>query len=95
MKILDFLKFGQRCLGWFWLIEKWLLLVQFDVWKCLGLSIVDLGQLISLEPTPKASSEKVGKSILKSGHNLGFPQTRLGTPVMVLVDLKVVCTGLF
>ena len=55
MKILDFLKFGQRCLGWFWLIEKWLLLVQFDVWKCLGLSIVDLGQLIAFEPTPKTS----------------------------------------
>ena len=77
------------------MIEKWLLLVQFDIWKCLGLSIVDLGQLISLEPTPKASSEKVGKSILKSGHNLGFSQTPLGTPVMVLVDLKVVCIGLF
>ena len=76
------------------MIEKCLLLVQFDVWKCLGLSIVDLGQLISLEPTPKASSEKVGKSLLKSGLNFGFSQTPLGTPVMVLVDMKVVCIGL-
>ena len=76
------------------MIEKCLLLVQFDVWKCLGLSIVDLGQLISLEPTPKASSEKVGNSLLQSGHNVGFSQTPLGTPVMVLVDMKVVCIGL-
>ena len=77
------------------MIEKWLLLVQFDVWKCLGLSNVDLGQLITLEPTPKASRKEVGKSILRSGHNLGFTQTRLGPPVMVLVDRKVVCIGLF
>ena len=76
------------------MIEKLFLLVQFDIWKCLGLSIVDLGQLISLEPTPKASSEKVGKSLLKSGHHFGFSQTPLGTPVMVLVDMKVVCIGL-
>ena len=45
MKILDFLKFGQRCLGWFWLIERLSLLTQIDVWMALGLSNVDLGQL--------------------------------------------------
>ena len=41
MKILDFLKFGQRCLGWFWLIERLSLLAQIDVWMALGLSNVD------------------------------------------------------
>ena len=41
MKILDFLKFGQRCLGWFWLIERLSLLTQIDVWMALGLSNVD------------------------------------------------------
>ena len=47
------------------MIEKWLLLVQFDVWKCLGLSVVDLGQLIALEASPKTNSGKVEKSILR------------------------------
>merc|ERR1711928_293501 len=32
VKILDFLNFGQRCLGWFWLIEKLFVLAQIDVW---------------------------------------------------------------
>ena len=41
MKILDFLKFGQRCLGWFWLIERLSVLAQIDVWMALGLSNVD------------------------------------------------------
>ena len=41
VKILDFLNFGQRCLGWFWLIEKLFLLAQIDVWMALGLSNVD------------------------------------------------------
>ena len=41
MKILDFLKFGQRCLGWFWLIERLSILAQIDVWMALGLSNVD------------------------------------------------------
>ena len=41
MKIFDFLKFGQRCLGWFWLIERLSLLAQIDVWMALGLSNVD------------------------------------------------------
>ena len=31
IKILDFLNFGQRCLGWFWLIEKLFVLAQIDV----------------------------------------------------------------
>ena len=30
-------------LGWFWLTGKLFVLVPFDVWKCLGLSNVDLG----------------------------------------------------
>ena len=60
VKILDFLNFGQRCLGWFWLIEKLFLLAQIDVWMALGLSIVDLGQLITLEASPKNTSEKLG-----------------------------------
>ena len=75
------------------MIEKWLLLVQFDVWKYLGLSNVDLGQPSAFEPTPKTSSEKVGKSILKSRDNLGFSQSRHGTPVMAWVDTKVVFIG--
>ena len=66
VKILDFLNFGQRCLGWFWLIEKLFLLAQIDVWKCLGLSVVDLGQLITLEASAKNASEKLKKSILRS-----------------------------
>ena len=37
--------------------------------------------------------KKVGKSILKPMHNLGFSQIRLGTPLMVLLDIKVVCIG--
>ena len=41
VKILDFLNFGQRCLGWLWLIEKLFVLAQIDVWMALGLSIVD------------------------------------------------------
>ena len=41
VKILDFLNFGQRCLGWFWLIEKLFVLTQIDVWMALGLSSVD------------------------------------------------------
>ena len=41
MKILDFLKFGQRCLGWFWLIERLSVLAQIDVLMALGLYIVD------------------------------------------------------
>ena len=41
MKILDFLKFGQRCLGWFWLIERLSVLAQIDVLMALGLSIID------------------------------------------------------
>ena len=56
---LGFLNFGQRCLGWFWLIEKLFVLAQIDVWECLGLSIVDLGQLIALEAAPKTYSKKV------------------------------------
>ena len=60
VKILDFLNFGQRCLGWFWLIEKLFVLAQIDVWMALGLSIVDLGQLITLEASPKNTSEKLG-----------------------------------
>ena len=66
VKILDFLNFGQRCLGWFWLIEKLFLLAQIDVWMALGLSIVDLGQLITLEASAKNASEKLKKSILRS-----------------------------
>ena len=66
VKILDFLNFGQRCLGWFWLIEKLFLLAQIDVWMALGLSIVDLGQLITLEASAKNTSEKLKKSILRS-----------------------------
>ena len=66
VKILDFLNFGQRCLGSFWLIGKLFLLAQIDVWMALGLSTVDLGQLIALEASPKANSGKVGKSILRS-----------------------------
>ena len=65
MKILDFLKFGQRCLGWFWLIERLSLLPQIDVWMALGLSIVGLGQLIALEASPKTNSGKVEKNILR------------------------------
>ena len=60
VKISDFLNFGQRCLGWFWLIEKLFVLAQIDVWMALGLSVVDLGHLITLEPTPKSYSEKLG-----------------------------------
>ena len=71
MKILDFLKFCQRCLGRFRLIEKWLLLVQFDVWKCLGLSVVDLGQLITLEASPENTSEKLKKVYLGHAYRLG------------------------
>ena len=41
MKILDFLKFGQRCLGWFWLIERLSVLAQIDVLMALGLYIID------------------------------------------------------
>ena len=41
VKILDFLNFGQRCLGWLWLIEKLFVLAQIDVWMALGLSGVD------------------------------------------------------
>ena len=41
VKILDIFNFGQRCLGWFWLIEKLFLLAQIDVWMALGLCIVD------------------------------------------------------
>ena len=37
----DFLNFGQRCLGWFWLIERLSVLAQIDVWMALGLSNVD------------------------------------------------------
>ena len=65
VKISDFLNFGQRCLGWFWLIEKLFLLAQIDVWMALGLSIVGLGQLIALEASPKTNSGKVEKSILR------------------------------
>ena len=75
------------------MIEKLFVLAQIDVWECLGLSIVDLGQLIALEAAPKTYSKKVGKSILKPMHNLGFSQSRLGTPLMVLLDIKVVCIG--
>ena len=75
------------------MIEKLFVLAQIDVWECLGLSIVDLGQLIALEAAPKTYSKKVGKSILKPMHNLGFSQIRLGTPLMVLLDIKVVCIG--
>ena len=70
------------------MIEKLFLLVQLDVWKCLGLSVVDLGQLIALEASPKNTSEK-----LKILDLLRLGQRRLGTPGMVLVDIKVVCIG--
>ena len=63
---IGFLNFGQRCLGWFWLIEKLFVLAQIDVWMALGLSIVDLGQLITLEASPKNTSEKLKKIILRS-----------------------------
>ena len=75
------------------MIEKLFVLAQIDVWECLGLSIVDLGQLIALEAAPKTYSKKVEKSILKPMHNLGFSQTCLGTPLMALLDIKVVCIG--
>ena len=65
-----FLNFGQRCLGRFWLIEKLFLLVQLDVWKCLGLSVVDLGQLIALEASPKNTSEKLKKVYLGHAYRL-------------------------
>ena len=65
------MNFGQRCLGRFWLIEKLFLLVQLDVWKCLGLSVVDLGQLIALEASPKNTSEKLKKVYLGHAYRLG------------------------
>ena len=71
MKNLDFLKFGQRCLGWFWLIERLSLLAQIDVWMALGLSIVDLGQPSTLGASPKNTSEKLKKSYLGHGYRLG------------------------
>ena len=48
------------------MIEKLFLLAQIDVWMALGLSIVDLGQLITLEASAKNTSEKLKKSILRS-----------------------------
>ena len=47
------------------MIEKLFLLAQIDVWMALGLSTVDLGQLIALEASPKTNSGKVEKSILR------------------------------
>ena len=54
------------------MIGKLFLLAQIDVWMALGLSIVDLGQLIALEASPKTNSGKVGKSMLRSLHNHRF-----------------------
>ena len=71
VKILDFLNFGQRCLGWFWLTEKLFLLAQIDVWMALGLSIVDLGQPITLGASPKNTSEKLKKVYLGHAYRLG------------------------
>ena len=41
MKILDFFKFCQMCLKWFWLIERLSGLSQIDVLMALGLYIID------------------------------------------------------
>ena len=80
---MDFLKFGQRCLGCFWLIGEWLLLVQFDVWKCLELSVqvkkVKSGGFIF-------RGNGSIKRFLKMMDLLRLGQRRLGTPGMVLVD---------
>ena len=54
----------------------------------LGLSIVDLGQLITLEASPKNTSEKLGL-----GHACRLDPLR--PPVMALVDRKVACIALF
>ena len=53
------------------MIEKLFLLAQIDVWMALGLSIVDLGQLITLEASPKNTSEKLKKSYLGHACRLG------------------------
>ena len=70
------------------MIEKLFLLAQIDVWMALGLSIVDLGQLITLEASPKNTSEKLGL-----GHACRLDPLR--PPVMALVDRKVACIALF
>ena len=53
------------------MIEKLFLLAQIDVWKCLGLSVVDLGQLITLEASPENTSEKLKKVYLGHAYRLG------------------------
>ena len=70
------------------MIEKLFVLAQIDVWMALGLSIVDLGQLITLEASPKNTSEKLGL-----GHACRLDPLR--PPVMALVDRKVACIALF
>ena len=49
--------------------------------------------LLHLKQLQTLTQNKSEKSTLKPGHNFEFSQTRLGTPVMVLVDRKVVCIG--
>ena len=92
VKILDFLNFGQRCLGRV-LVDRKVVCIGPDwCWKGLGVSVLvkkvkSGGFIFSLNGSIKSSFKML--DFLKLG------QRRLGTPGMVLVDWKVVCIGLF
>ena len=97
MTILDFLKFGQMCLGWFWLIERLSLLAQIDVLMALGLYIIDkswsgTNQTTFLSTkTISDTSDRISKNpkfsfFLKSHKWLWPPEAQLATSTHDLFD---------